>query len=135
MPRPSYMPEPATRGQVEAMAAYGIPEKEVAAVLRIDPKTLRKHYRHELDLGQTKANAQVAGFLFNAAKNGNVTAQIFWLKTRAGWKEPPVPPPAADEKLQVVVQQFTWKPPSEPLREIEAQPLSRTGAGSPQATG
>ena len=55
----------------------------------IDPKTLRKHYRDELDLGETKANAQVAGFLFNAARNGNVTAQIFWLKTRARWKETP----------------------------------------------
>ena len=32
--------------------------------------------------------AQVAGFLFNSAKSGNVTAQIFWLKTRARWKEP-----------------------------------------------
>ena len=41
-------------------------------------------------LGETKANAQVAGFLFNSAKNGNVTAQIFWLKTRARWRETPV---------------------------------------------
>src|SRR6185503_12562897 len=46
-------------------------------------------YRDELDLGTTKANAQVAGFLFNSARNGNVSAQIFWLKTRAGWKETP----------------------------------------------
>jgi hypothetical protein len=59
-------------------------------VIGVDPKTLRKHYRDELDLGETKANAQVAGFLFNAAKNGNVTAQIFWLKTRAKWRESPV---------------------------------------------
>jgi hypothetical protein len=36
-----------------------------------------------LDLRETTANAQVAGFLFTAVKNGNVTAQIFWLKTRA----------------------------------------------------
>jgi hypothetical protein len=57
---------------------------------RIDPKTLRKHYREELNLGETEANAQVAGFLFNAAKNGNVTAQIFWLKTRAKWRETPL---------------------------------------------
>ena len=71
------------------MAAYGIPETDIAAVLKLDPKTLRKHYREELDLGHTKANPQVAGFLFNAAKSGNVTAQIFWLKTRARWKEPP----------------------------------------------
>jgi hypothetical protein len=39
------------------------------------------------DLGATKANVQVAGFLFNSARNGNVSAQIFWLKTRARWKD------------------------------------------------
>jgi hypothetical protein len=75
---------------LEALAAYGIPEADVSGVVGIDPKTLRRHYREELDLGETKANAQVAGFLFNAAKNGNVTAQIFWLKTRAKWRETPV---------------------------------------------
>jgi hypothetical protein len=32
----------------------------------------------------------VAGYLYNAAKGGNVTAQIFWLKTRAKWRETPV---------------------------------------------
>ena len=62
----------------------------MSRVVGINPKTLRKYYREELDLGETKANAQVAGFLFNAAKNGNLTAQIFWLKTRARWKGTPV---------------------------------------------
>jgi hypothetical protein len=90
MARPSYSPDPPIKGQVEAMAAYGIPEDDIAAVLKVDAKTLRKHFRDELDLGHTKANAQVAGFLFNSAKTGNVTAQIFWLKTRARWREVPV---------------------------------------------
>jgi hypothetical protein len=89
MSRKAHQPDPAQRRQVEAMAAYGIPAHDVALVVGVDAKTLRKHYRNELDLGQTKANAQVAGFLFNSARNGNVTAQIFWLKTRAGWKEAP----------------------------------------------
>lgn len=89
MGRRAHKPEPAQRRQVEALAAYGIPEADISRVAGIDPKTLRKHYRDELDLGQTKANAQVAGFLFNAARGGNVTAQIFWLKTRANWKEAP----------------------------------------------
>jgi hypothetical protein len=71
------------------MAAYGIPAVDIAQVVGVDPKTLRKCYREELDLGETKANAQVAGFLFTAAKSGNVTAMIFWLKTRARWKETP----------------------------------------------
>jgi len=29
----------------------------------------------------------MAGTLVDQAKNGNVAAAIFWLKTRAGWKE------------------------------------------------
>ena len=37
----------------------------------------------------------VAGYLFNAAKSGNVTAQIFWMKTRGRWCENPLP---QDEK-------------------------------------
>src|SRR5712671_624906 len=90
MGRRAHAPDPSLRRQVEAMAAYGIPETDISRVMRVDPKTLRKHYREELDLGESKANAQVAGFLFSAAKNGNVTAQIFWLKTRARWRETPM---------------------------------------------
>lgn len=90
MGRRAHRPDPAQRRQVEALAAYGIPEPAISGVVGIDPKTLRKYYREELDFGETKANAQVAGFLFNAAKNGNVTAQIFWLKTRAKWRETPM---------------------------------------------
>jgi hypothetical protein len=90
MGRRAHRPDPLQRRQVEALAAYGIPAADISGVVGIDSKTLRKHYRDELDLGETKANAQVAGFLFNAAKNGNVTAQIFWLKTRAKWRETPL---------------------------------------------
>lgn len=89
MSRRRHQPDDQKRRQVETMAAYGIPETDIARVVGVDPKTLRKHYREELDLGETKANAQVAGFLFNSARNGNVTAQIFWLKTRAQWREAP----------------------------------------------
>jgi hypothetical protein len=90
MGRRSHRPDAAQRRQVEAMAAYGIPADDISRVVSVDPKTSRKYYRDELDLGETKANAQVAGFLFNSAKTGNVTAQIFWLKTRARWRETPV---------------------------------------------
>src|SRR6195256_6725443 len=111
MSRRSHQPDPSQRRQVEAMAAYGIPETDVARTVGIDPKTLRKCYREELDLGTTKANAQVAGFLFNAAKNGNVTAQIFWLKTRARWKEVPTEnridiPKLSDEALERRIAQL-----------------------------
>jgi len=90
MPRRAHAPDHATRRQVEAMAGYGVPEHEIAAVIGIDAKTLRKHYREELSLGHTKANVKVAENLYRKAcgeGRESVTAAIFWLKTRARWKE------------------------------------------------
>ena len=90
MGRRAHQPDPAGRRQVEAMAGYGIPEADIACVLDVDPKTLRKHYRKELDKGHIKATAKVAENLYRKATGEGreaVIAAIFWLKTRAGWKE------------------------------------------------
>ena len=92
MGRRAHRPDPTTRRQVEALAAYGVPEADVARVVGIDPKTLRKHYRDELDTGHIKATAKVAEFLFRKATTDGpqcVTAAIFWMKTRGGWRESP----------------------------------------------
>jgi hypothetical protein len=92
MARRSHTPDPLLRRQVEALAGYGVPEADIARVLVVDPKTLRKHYREELDTGQIKATAKVAESLFRKATSDgvqSVTAAIFWLKTRGGWRETP----------------------------------------------
>jgi len=65
----------------------GTIQPDIARVLDIDEKTLRKYYRDELDLAKAKANATIGGALFNKAKGGDVTAMIFWLKTQAGFRE------------------------------------------------
>ena len=52
--------------------------------------TLRLHYPDELATGGTKANSKVAESLYRKAigdRHQAVTAAIFWLKTRAHWKE------------------------------------------------
>jgi len=75
--------------QVMSMSGYGITQADIATVLEIHPKTLRLYYRRELDTGAIEANARVAQALFkNATVNENVTAQIWWTKTRMGWREP-----------------------------------------------
>jgi hypothetical protein len=92
MGRRAHRPDAFHRRQVEAMAGYGVPEHAIARVLVIDPKTLRRHYRDELDTGQVKATAKVAESLFRKATSEgpqSVTAAIFWLKTRGGWRETP----------------------------------------------
>jgi len=72
---------------VSKLARIGTPQKDICGVLGICKNTLIKNYRKELDNAVLIANAAVAGFLFDNAEGGNVTAQIFWMKTRGGWKE------------------------------------------------
>ncbi len=76
------------RKTVRKMSSFGITQDEIAQCLGIDPKTMRRHFRAELDEASTEANSKVAEALFNnATKKGNVIAQIFWMKTRARWRE------------------------------------------------
>lgn len=82
-----HKPTDENRRIVKMMSAVGVRHEDIASKLDIDDDTLRKHYRKELNEGRTEANAAVAQTLFQQAKAGNTTAMIFWLKTRAGWKE------------------------------------------------
>jgi hypothetical protein len=85
-----YDPTAEQRRTVKTMSGFGVPHADIAAFLDIDPKTLRKHFRVELDGGMTEANAKVAQSLFQMATQGkNVAAAIFWMKARAGWRDRP----------------------------------------------
>jgi hypothetical protein len=84
---PPHQPTDKSRSTVKALSAYGIPQEQVARILDIDSKTLRLHYRDELDLGLIEANAQIAKTLFQQAVGGNIGALIWWTKSRMGWRE------------------------------------------------
>jgi hypothetical protein len=88
------------RKTVRSMAAYGVPQEEIAHCMGLrSAKTLRDHFRKELDRATAEANAQVAQTLYQMATSGkNIAATIFWLKARARWQErggsaPPVAAP------------------------------------------
>jgi hypothetical protein len=85
--RPPHQPTIETRRLVEHHAAIGTPHEQIAKVMKLALNTLKRHYREELDLGLARANAVVGGTLFAEAKRGNLTAAIFWMKTRGGWRE------------------------------------------------
>tara|TARA_B100000700_G_scaffold38503_2_gene38402 strand:+ start:1376 stop:1762 length:387 start_codon:yes stop_codon:yes gene_type:complete len=80
-------PTDGNRAMVKTMAAVGTKHEDIAFKLEISADTLTKYYRKELDDGRIDANAAIARSLFDTARSGNLTAQMFWLKTRAGWKE------------------------------------------------
>ena len=87
MSRRPHEPTAETRQTVSVHATVGTPQETIAQIIGIDATTLRIHYRDELDLAMAKANAVIGGSLFNKAKGGDTAAQIFWMKTRAGWRE------------------------------------------------
>lgn len=82
-----HIPTEETRKLVRNLSAVGIRYVDIASKLEISDDTLVKHYKKDLEDGRTDANASIGQTLFQQAKNGNTAAAIFWLKTRAGWKE------------------------------------------------
>lgn len=87
MSRRPHEPTKESRQLVQLHATIGTPQKVIADILDIDDKTLTKYYRAELDQAMARANASVGGALFNKATKGDTAAMIFWMKTRAGWRE------------------------------------------------
>lgn len=79
--QPAFVPTAEQRSYVSVMVAGGIQQDQIAAVVDIDMKTLRKHFRKELDYGMVKANTQVVANLFRQTRE-NVRAAEFWLVNR-----------------------------------------------------
>jgi hypothetical protein len=78
--------------QVEAMAAFltveqiadffGIGRTTFFNIMERQPEVSERYKR-----GKSKAIGSVANSLLMQAREGNITAAIFYLKTQAGWKE------------------------------------------------
>lgn len=97
--RNPFIPTEADRKLVSSLAGFGAPHEYIASCI-VNPqtgkamtaKTLRVHFRVELDNAADRTNALVAQNLYRHATGngkGAVVAAIFWMKVRAGWKEPP----------------------------------------------
>lgn len=108
------------RELVKMHALVGTPQSVIADVLEINDKTLRKYYRRELDLATHQANAQVGGALFNKAVKGDTTAAIFWLKTRAGFRE--AKEDFSNEPAQPLSITFEVRQPADTVKVTNAKP-------------
>lgn len=107
-----FVPTAEERKQVEAMAGYGVPHDNIAAIVRegIDSDTLKKHFKKELSQGKAKANAKVGQTLFQKATSGDTTAAIWWSKTQMGWKDS-VQISGDPEQPLVTKYIVEWEPP------------------------
>lgn len=78
--------------KVEALAAHGLNEKEIAESLGISVRTLHNRksdtaFVEALRRGKSKGIAVVTSALFELVKDKNLGAICFYLKCRAGWSE------------------------------------------------
>ena len=109
--------------RIEALAGYGLSAAEIAHVLDLSEETLVSRHAGAIENGRIKSNARVAESLFRKATgegHGAVTAAIFWLKTRARWKETSVT--EVNEPVVVEIRRFADDGP-------------QVGRGSPAASG
>ena len=87
IPQKAHKPTNESRKTVESTSGLGLPHEQIALLVGIDDKTLRKYYREELDLGKDKANGQIAKTLYSKAVGGDTTSLIWWTKTQMKWAE------------------------------------------------
>ncbi len=96
--RPSFQPTDKDRATVRVMVAGDIEQTAICSVIGVTPKTLRRHFRHEIDTGAAEANAAVVASLHRMAVGSkasegrpavlpDVRAAIWWTKARLGWQE------------------------------------------------
>lgn len=90
MARPLYEPTPADRNTVKALAAAGTEQKIIARCIGlagVDEKTLRKHFRRELDVTRYEVTATAMAKLLAKINEGDLGSICFWMKCRGGWSE------------------------------------------------
>nr|WP_082336901.1 hypothetical protein [Rhizobium ecuadorense] len=83
------------RRLVQVLAGQAVPQPEICRILAVSPKTLRKRYRRELDVGAAKLQAALIGHLLGLAAGDDevaLRAIIFLLRCRFGWSRFAPPP-------------------------------------------
>jgi hypothetical protein len=85
---PGFNPTPAQAREVSVMACLGLEAKDIALVLNVELKLLKKYYAKELTVSNHIPNVMVAKVALEMAMSGrNPDMTKFWLKSRAKWKE------------------------------------------------
>lgn len=108
-----HIPTDAMKAQVETASGLGLPHEQIAALIGISDKTLRKHYKEELAVGKAKASAQIAKSLFNKAQGGDTTALIWWTKAQMRWSETVKQELSGVDGTELTGLQITFVKPSE----------------------
>ena len=103
MARKEFTPSQEQRHLVTVLSSYGIWQEDIASEVGLrSPKTLRKHFREELDHGRIGSEIKVRKTFYQMAESGkHPYTTIQWLKQRRGWS-----PKAAQEIRPAAIPDF-----------------------------
>ncbi len=89
MPTPQHKPTKVSRAIVKALSGFGLKQEDICKhpEVGVGMTALHKHYREELDTGNSAALEKIGEGLFQKAMKGDTTALIFLAKCRLGFKE------------------------------------------------
>lgn len=89
----NYSPNESDRGKVEALAAFGIAQIDIASYMDMDTDTLQKHYPSELRNGRTRLTLICGQYLIECVEDARNSprdrskAAMFLLARCCGWIE------------------------------------------------
>lgn len=93
---------------VASLAGVGMSYQEMAALFGVPRKQIRLEHKLELRKGRAEGNLKVLDALHEAASSGkNMTATMFWLKARCGWRDTG---PAQESNITRKVMIYSFSP-------------------------
>lgn len=85
MARPEHQPTEALRATVKDLASFKVSHSQMSNYLGITEKTLRKHYRVEIDAGVVDLVTTAGNTIRSAAKRGDIDSAKFILSRVGNW--------------------------------------------------
>lgn len=110
--------------EVERLASLGLTREQIAAALGASASTVYNRLRDDEEFseavkrGEALGIGAVASKLMDQINEGNTTAMIFYLKSRAGWRE------SSEIRVEANTPGFAWsaKSPAFPKRRSTNTP-------------
>lgn len=87
MARGKYIPTDEHRDAAKRLASYGVKDSVIAGLMDISVDELYEHYSKDMAMAEINVNAQVTKALLDSCLDGNVTAQMFWIRSRMHWRD------------------------------------------------
>ena len=92
--QPPFKPTKEQRKLVKLLAGFGIPQDRICLVVNsprtgrpITKETLERAFAYELEVGAMETDSVCAKMLFKKVEQGNMTAIIWYMKNRMGWRD------------------------------------------------